>query len=95
MWLSKLFSIASSHRPPLPQLVYVLAIFGWVSAIMGLCFAALKFAGIFRVNPVLEEEVGGWGRGEGGCSGSRQSGCWGQPTSALLHVCSSGPLLVS
>ncbi|KAL4448315.1 hypothetical protein ABPG75_005534 [Micractinium tetrahymenae] len=38
------------------QLVYVLAIFGWVGAIMGLCFAALKFAGIFRVNPALEEE---------------------------------------
>ncbi|KAL4433285.1 hypothetical protein ABPG77_003333 [Micractinium sp. CCAP 211/92] len=38
------------------QLVYMLSIVGWVGAIMGLCFLALKFAGIFRVDPALEEE---------------------------------------
>lgn len=38
------------------QLVYVLAIIGWVGTVMGLCFAGLKAAGIFRLNPALEEE---------------------------------------
>lgn len=38
------------------QLVYVLALIAWVGGLMGAFFALLKVAGIFRVNPALEDE---------------------------------------
>lgn len=63
-----------NNPSPLLQLVYMLSIVGWVGAIMGLCFLALKFAGIFRVDPALEEEVRGHG-----CSCTCSARAPGQP----------------
>lgn len=45
-------------RPRLLQLVYVLAIIGWVGGLMGMFFFALKMAGLFRVSAEVEAEVG-------------------------------------
>ncbi len=82
-------AVDSLNNPTqLLQLVYMLSIVGWVGAIMGLCFLALKFAGIFRVDPALEEEVRGHG-----CSCTCSATSWAATCAGYLPralVCSDG-----